>query len=388
MTKNSFNHQKHLSYKKTINLGSYYTNSDHISNVFDFIAPYIDKSFTILDSSCGYGNFLQNISNKKIGNDIDKIAIDIASENINDVSFFNFNALENVNRSQYEIEKNEKLCIVGNPPYNDKTSIIRNKVKEVDFNIDDDIKTRDLGISFLKSYAKLNADIICVLHPLSYLIKKANFSLLKKFSQNYKLIKAKIISSESFIGSSKGMPFPIIIGLYTKNNDGMSFDYIKNFNFEIKDNLFFKINSFDYMPNYIKKYPSKYDKIKDDSVLFWTLRDINALKRNKTFIHKENQNAILIELDKLDYYIYVDVFKRYTSCIPYYLGNCDIIIDNNLFLEYKKYFILDGLFHNPHLRKHYANFDFTKSQYKPIAKKKILSYFHKLLGEHICKLKQ
>ncbi len=50
--------QKHLNYKERINLGSYYTNTEHVSRAWNFVNPYIDSDFIILDSSCGYGNFL------------------------------------------------------------------------------------------------------------------------------------------------------------------------------------------------------------------------------------------------------------------------------------------------------------------------------------------
>jgi len=375
--------QNHLKYKDRINLGSFYTDLKHVDIAWDFIESHIDNNFIVLDSSCGYGNFLQKkINCRKIGNDIDDIAISTASNNIKDIHLFNYNALENVNRQKYNINENEKLCILGNPPYNDRTSIIRKGIKQINFNIDENIKTRDLGVSFLRSYDKLNADLVCVLHPLSYLIKKTNFNMLKDFSRNYKLIKGKIISSGSFKQASKTMQFPIVIALYEKDENGMSYDYIKNFNFQIEKDLFFKQNNFDYISNYIKKYPNKYAQANEDSVLFWTMRDINALKRNRTFIEKTSSNAIIVDKTKLDYYIYVDVFKRYANHIPYYLGNCDVIINNKLFLKFKKYFILDSLFYQPQLRKYYAKFDFSQKHYKNLAKEKINLYLKQLLGEH------
>jgi len=86
----------------------------------------------------------------------------------------------------FNISSNDELIIIWNPPYNDTTSIIRSNIKNNNLKMDIDIKTRDYGISFLLSYNKLNADIICVLHPLSYLIKKLNFNLLKDFTKwNY-----------------------------------------------------------------------------------------------------------------------------------------------------------------------------------------------------------
>src|SRR3989344_5858437 len=102
--------QKHLNYTETINLGSYYTPE-----------IIVDLAYSILQ---------KNIKN---------------------------------------------IIAIGNPPYNDTTSIIRNSIKDTSIQdkIDADIKTRDLGMSFLLSYDKLKADYVCVLHPLSYLIKKA-----------------------------------------------------------------------------------------------------------------------------------------------------------------------------------------------------------------------
>lgn len=82
--------------------------------------------------------------------------------------------------------------------------------------MDTDVQTRDLGMSFLLSYNKLNADCVCVLHPLSYLIKRSNFKLLSNFSKNYKLIDGVIISSGAFSDNSKSIQFPILIGLYRK----------------------------------------------------------------------------------------------------------------------------------------------------------------------------
>ncbi len=375
--------QYHLKTKDRINLGSYYTSTEHTNTVWKFVRSYIDDSWTVLDSSCGYGNFLSyNTRCQKIGNDIDSTAVSSAKTNIPTARFFNHNALYDVSREKYGISKDSRLCIVGNPPYNDKTSMIRNDIKKVKFSIDTDIDTRDLGVSFLRSYAKLDADIVCVLHPLSYLIKKANFNCLKDFAKNYKLVKTKVISSDSFSQTSKTMQFPIVIALYQKEENGMSYDYIQNFDFELENSLIFKQNNYDYISNYIAKYPNKYATVDRDSILFWTMRDINALRRNRTFVNKNNQNAIIVKKDKLDYYIYVDVFKRYASCVPYYLGNCDVIIDDGLFKQYKKYFILDSLFYQHHLRKYYAVFDFEQTKYKSIAKQYIEKYFKILLGEH------
>ncbi len=375
--------QNHLNYNDRINMGGYYTQNEYVDIVWDMIKPYIDSKSIILDTSCGYGSFLEpTFKGKKIANDIDSKAINIAKNNNIGVDFFNKNALKDISRTSFNINSSNKLCIIGNPPYNDKTSIIRHGIKSFDTTIDKDIKTRDLGISFLLSYEKLSADIVCVLHPLSYLIKPANFKLLKKFSDKYKLKKAYIISSGVFNQASKSMQFPIVIALYQKNKVGMSYQDILNFSWTIDQHKQFSLNQFNDISNYIKKYPNKNQKIDKDAIFFWTMRDINALKRNKTFVNKYSSNTIIIDKSKLDYYIYVDVFKQFAHKVPYYFGNCNVMIDNNLFAKYKKYFILEALSRHSYLRDCFATFDFSKIELLYFAKQKVNEYFQQLLGMH------
>ena len=373
----------HLEKEKIINLGSYYTKKDYIEIVWEFIKPYyINKSPVILDPACGYGDFLyKDIPVRKIGNDIDKIALDFAKTKLNNVELYNLNILNNPSRKSFNILDNEYLIIIGNPPYNDVTSHAKKRLKKIEFEIDDDLKTRDIGISFLRMFNKLNADVVCILHPLSYLIKKANFNLLKEFKDNYKLIDGVIISSKEFNFTSRNSEFPIIIALYERNNDGMSFNYIKQFRFKTINNEF-SLNDFDYIHNYINKYPKKNIQITENDILFYTIRDINALKRNRTFINKPINNAVKVDLNKIDYYIYVDVFKDFISYVPYYLRNLDIIIDDKLFQEYKDYFISYSLKKNEKMINLHKAFHNIKLIDKTTSKEKIKEYMKKLLKRH------
>lgn len=370
--------QQHLNHIDRVNLGAYYTPESLVNQVWKIIKPYIESKTTILDTSCGYGGFLKHPhTGKKIGNDIDIVAVDKAKENTGS-SLFNYNGLHQVSRSAYGINSSDKLCIIGNPPYNDRTSIIREHIKSNAMAIDADIKTRDLGMSFLLSYDKLDADLVCVLHPLSYLIKSANFKALNKFSQKYKLLQGHIISSACFSQASKAMNFPIVIALYQKDKIGTSYADIVDFAWQIEDKSF-KLNSFNDISNYIKKYPSKHQQAKKDDLLFWTMRDINALKRNQTFVKKLGTNTLIIDKSKLEYYIYVDVFKQFSRHIPYYFGNCNVLIDNELFQQYKKYFILEALSRHHYLRQYFAPFD---SESLNNVKYQIMKYFQQLLGGH------
>ncbi len=376
LAKNQF----HLTHKEKINLGAFYTPKNYVYIVWDKIKNFLDNKTIVLDSSCGYGNFFNvdiDINFRIIANDIDNIAYNITKNGFSNLEVFNKNALKDVSREMFDIT-NEKLVVIGNPPYNDITSIIRNSIKTDSMNIDSDIKTRDYGISFLLSYAKLDADVVCVLHPLSYLVKRANFKLLKNFTKKYKLIDSTIIDSKTFKETSKGVSFPIIIALYQKDKNGMDYDYIQNFEFKTIDNKKFKLNQFDYISNYIRKYPTKNRLPQNDDILFWTMRDVNALKRNRTFIQNFGYNTIILDKTKLDYYVYVDVFKQYSKVIPYYFGNLDVIIDNELFIKYKKYFIQEALNRWDFLKNYY-----TKEKFDiQLVRGKIVEYFKELLGEH------
>ncbi len=373
--------QEHLEYKDRVNLGSYYTPPKIVELAWELIESYIDSETTIIDSACGYGDFLKNSGQSlTIGCDIDEAAIDIARKNTDKVRFFRTNSLHNVSRKKFGIpQQSTKLIVVGNPPYNDKTSLIRQKIKRVDFDVDRDIVSRDLGISFLRSYNKLEADLVCILHPLSYLIKPTNFRLLKEFTANYKLVDGLLISSWEFPESAKHTPFPIVLAFYRRDTMGMEYSFISSFPFRIEDGLRFCLSDFDYITNYISKYPSKkHEPIPDDSLFFWTMRDINALKRNRTFVKNYSNNTIVLDKRKLDYYAYVDVFKRNLYRLPFYFGNCDVPIDDKLFKQSKHSFISDTIRNHPFLEKHF--------QIEPIEKEqvevKLDMYFNLLLGKY------
>ena len=373
--------QTHLDLKDRVNLGSYYTPHQFVELAWDLIDSYVDPQTTIIDTACGYGDFLLNKGQSlTIGCDVDETALEIAKKTKNKAHFFHKNSLSDVSRETFSIpEQSQTLIVVGNPPYNDRTSLIRQKIKSVDINIDEDLDSRDLGISFLRSYNKLEADFVCVLHPLSYLIKPTNFKQLKEFAANYELKEGILISSSDFPESSKFTPFPIVIALYQRSDWGMVYDFIRSFPFRIMNGPIFCLNSLDYITNYIRKYPSKrHPPINDDTLLFWTMRDINALKRNRTFVNNYSYNSIVIDKNKLDYYVYVDVFKRNLHRLPFYFGNCDVPIDDKLFNEYKHYFITDAIKYHPYLGKHYQSGLIEKKQ----TDSKLDIYFKKLLGEH------
>nr|WP_180487417.1 N-6 DNA methylase [Treponema socranskii] len=232
------NYSQHLPDSKKANLGKYYTPKKIVELLKTEIESEITDNTYVMDLACGCGAFLELFNDCHIvGRDVDNQAIEI-------LELFNFeniavdNSLLNVSRNKYHLSENDDLVIIGNPPYNDSSSINKRystKSKAKRFPEDSDIHCRDIGRSFLEAYAKLKPRSICVLHPLSYLIKKVNFKSLKRLSKNYKLISATIFSSDEFEDLKGGSVFPIIIARYDLCDEGMNYDYIKNFRFNILD---------------------------------------------------------------------------------------------------------------------------------------------------------
>ena len=75
--------QKHLSYSDMTNLGCFYTPEKFINKTIELIKNNITnlQKYYFVDSSCGYGTFLNALSEyKTIGCDIDSKAIDIAKQ--------------------------------------------------------------------------------------------------------------------------------------------------------------------------------------------------------------------------------------------------------------------------------------------------------------------
>lgn len=332
-----------------INLGQYYTPFKYISLVNSWLVEVgVNQEYIIADLSCGDGRFLNLPSysyNHRIGNDIDDNIIKQCISLNKDISWFNENSLIDVSRAKYNID-NSKLVIVGNPPYNDYTSITKRNIKQ-SIQMDDNIKTRDIGISSILSYNILKADYVAILHPLSYLIKKSNFKLLKPFMDNYQIVKHVVFPSSEFDSTSTKSPFPILCILYKRvDGNGTSFNDISNFRFKTIDDKTFSISDYDYVTDYIQKYPTK--QRYSPEILFYTLRDINALMRSKTFIEKRCGNAVDVDPDKLSYYCYIDCFKRYVN-IPYYLGNFNIPFNKEEFELLQQDIITVSKFNNKNI---------------------------------------
>lgn len=347
----SINRQSHLGVVGRVNLGSFYTPAKYVDMVAGWLKNHgIDETWTIADLSCGYGAFFElsdvpGFANCRfIGNDIDAEAIATARKMFPRVEFTVQNALCDVSRDKFLVGANERIVIVGNPPYNDVTSQINQKIKTGDVAMDVDVKTRDLGMSSLLAYDNLKADYVAVLHPLSYLIKKANFKATGRFFGNYEMLEHVVFSSQEFAGTSKNTGFPVIVALYRRaEGRGLTYRTVQDMRFKTAEGDEFVLSGFDYVTDLVKKYPHK--ERYEQEILFYTMRDINALKRCRTFIRERIANAVDIAPEQLPYYCYIDCFKRYAQ-VPYWMGNFDVLFIADKFDDIADEVVADAKYHN------------------------------------------
>ena len=377
----------HLGYKEKTNLGSFYTPVAIVDQVYDMVHRNCgeEAADVILETSCGYGAFLAvpptQAHARLIGADFDPVALDIARAKYPQVTLIETNSLTRISRAKFSIGEGERLLIVGNPPYNDVTSHVKNHIKAAAFEVDEDVRSRDLGLSFLLSFAKLEPALIAVLHPLSYLIKEANFKILCPLMRNYRLRDALVFNSQTFSETSKLSGFPIVIALYERNSRGTTYSDVFSRKFETIEGASFSLSEFDYVARYISKYPSRtYFPKSSAAYRFYTMRDINALKRSRTFIREDTANAIRIAPEKLSYYCYVDAFKEIAGSLPYYLGNFDVMFDHAAFTKMAEDFVVLSASKHPHVLQG-AQFNFTRKRCEQ-ARESVRLYFDRLLARH------
>lgn len=342
----------HLLETERINLGAFYTPSHIVKKVFELIFPYYKKNSNnaiIADFAAGCGAFAFPIlslgADYRLA-DYDQEAINFLKKYFSSEKIFYTNSLKDASRAKFNIKEDDFLIVIGNPPYNDTTSLYK-KTEKKSFECDPDLYDRDIGISFLKLFAKLRADIICVLHPLSYLIKEANFKRLKGLKEMYKLKKGYIFSSAEFF-FTKTAKFPIVIALYEKNYSGMDYEYIKNFSFKFLERKGeFVLNKYTTIDGYINKYPPRSGELTTSPIdlYFYTFRDLNSLLRNATFLKKPNDNTIVITLESFYKYAYLHCLKIFVLKMKkekdnlWVFGNLSPLINKDFVENYKKFFV-------------------------------------------------
>lgn len=335
---------EHLPKNERIQLGGYYTPKELVRRVHEFIQPYLDnkKNVVIFDSAGGCGAFLVGLKHYEYRiADRDLDACKFLKQHFEKNNIFHTNSLAEVDRHKYYIEPSAFLIMIGNPPYNDITSEFKHGEKGQNI-CDSDLYDRDLGVSFLKSYNKFKANVVCVLHPLSYLIKETNFKRLRDFKDNYRLVKGEMFSSALFHGTGTGK-FPILVALYEKSPSGMTFDYIRQFHFDILNSKKkFVLSEYNTTDGYINKYPPRKNDIKDSPIglYYYSFRDFNSLKKNASFIVQKHPNGIVVTLENFYKYAYLYALKNlFRPEDPWIYGNLSPLVNIDDVEKNKKLYV-------------------------------------------------
>ncbi len=348
---------KHLSKEDIVKNGSIFTPQYLVSIVSDLLTKYITENSVIGDFGSGYGAFLQQFYDKGkrcFATECDEVSYKLLVQEYPNLTIYNENSLFSINRGKYGLTAADELIVVGNPPYNDVTSLYK-KGSKGELICDEDVSARDFGISFLKAYCKLNAKYICVLHPLAYLIKKSNFNSLGIFKDNYKLLDSVIFSSQCFESIKKSnAEFPVIAALYERNKSGMKYNYIENFKFNIfQSENKFQLNSISTIDKKVNKYPKKDCH---NGLQFYTMRDINALMRNTSFVEGEISNGVEVSIDNLYQYGWILFFKNNfkPKSNKYLYGNLSPLYPQNINEEFKNKAAYYAFNNNSLVKKYYS----------------------------------
>lgn len=348
----------HLKAEDIIKNGSFFTPLKIVDLAKKWLKADINDNDVVIDFGAGYGAFIHkfmDVSRRCIATDVDMESIIFIQKNFPKIQTILENSLVNINRDKYQLKPSDRVIIIGNPPYNDVTSQYK-KGEKGHFLMDESIYSKDMGISFMKMYSLLEPEFICILHPLSYLIKKTNFNSLKHFKDNYILQKGLIFSSFEFESiKNTNSEFPVCLALYKREkNAKMDFDYIRNFSFSVLDSeKIFSLNQYETIDGWVQKYPSKSEKLSTD-LQFYTMRDINALKRNKTFIVGDVANGIKVEIDVLYKYAWLDYFKlHFKSKKPFIYGNLSPIYSKKLDEPELKKLLIAYIYHNNQIVKNF-----------------------------------
>lgn len=344
----------HLDRDDRVKLGAYYTPDDLVARVHELIAPYGGRTgvrSVVFDPAAGYGAFLQGLNGEVRAADIDDAAVARLRAMLPMESVYHGNSLREPTRVRYRIGETDTLIVVGNPPYNDTTSEFRNGRKGRN-GADADLQDRDLGVSFLRSYARLRADVVCVLHPLSYLIKPANFRRLKEFSTHYRLRRGLLFSSARF-GQTGGTKFPVVIALYERGA-GMDYDDVRTFAFEVLESGgTFRLDAFTTTDGLINKYPPRKQgpRESDLGLYYYTFRDINSLLRNAGFMTVPHYNGIVVMRREFHRYAYLHAFKRFFAPVDAWLyGNLSPLVDPAWLEAHRRELVAFALQDHPVLR--------------------------------------
>ena len=149
--------------------------------------------------------------------------------------------------------------------------------------------------------------------------------------------------------------FPIIIAFYEKNSSGMTFEYIKNFQFDVLNrSKKFVLSKYRTTDGYINKYPPRKNDIRISPIglYYYTFRDFNSLKKNASFLIQKHPNGIVVLLENFYKYAYLYSLKRLFNPEDAWLyGNLSPLVNIEEVERDKKMYVSYALKTNPIFKK-------------------------------------
>lgn len=336
-------------------LGKYYTPLSLVTLLRTMLQSMLDENpdAVVFDPAVGLAGILSAFDDHRtVAADVDATIVGA----LHDLGYTNVhhgNSLEGVGRKKFGIKKDDALIVTGNPPFNGS-----NRIEQVGA-MGSELKTRDVGLSFLLAAAKLQPNAICMLHPLSYLAKESNFKQLAGLTSHYRLAKAIIVSSAEFGPALAKTPFPVIAALYVPGS--MTYEDVRNFAFEIFEadsgtmldtGMRLILANVTTTDGIINKYPPRKaaPQHSDIDLYHYNFRDANFLMNKGGLSCSRSDSAIPVQYAQLGHYAYLNCLKRHFGK-NHVFGNLSPLLRPSDLLrqEFVDLCIYDTIMNNQHL---------------------------------------
>lgn len=245
----SNNYEKSLNSDIKKDKGIFYTDSALTDMIIDFLD--VEPGSDIIDPCCGTGNFLYAMKNHNIdesnlyGSDVDKAALNIASNNIQNSNIVYYDTINNhPNDILKKFDRKDKFdYVVGNPPY----------VK-----MSNNITINSPGYLFYRNVKDSGNNLFVAALVKAFELLKENGTVAYIIPKNflhvssYKLLRTKILKEKSILSI-------IDIGKYFKDVRGEQIILIASNKYDLANNIkFYKLkdNSFIFLTEVAQSYYS------------------------------------------------------------------------------------------------------------------------------------
>ncbi len=297
---------------------AYYTNPLVVKDIIDHLPEFKKKKITILEPSCGTGNFIpfliERYKNKNVElyiNDIDINSIKITREIIKKLYIPKNFKINFLNKDFIDLDEKLYDLIITNPPF----GFLKNSLSQNEKHYSKICKTKNIFALFLLKSLKMSKFVSFILpkalinspeyRELRKIIEKLNIKCIFDFGQkafNGVLIETIAIIIET---SSKCSSNEILIKSWIENNS-----FIKKQSY-VCDNFF---------PNWLIYRNNFFDKISKslEFNVFDFYRDRNITKKHSTLIKNKIRilksrnvgNNRITNLINYDSYLKLDMLKE------------------------------------------------------------------------------